>query len=66
MQMICVAVVDSDKQRANLCECVRIIGGVPKVDGKTVYVEYSGPEDTADKYKELFSQFPVNGITTIS
>lgn len=66
MRIICTAVVEDERQRDNLCECVGILGGKPNVSGDTVSVEYNGPVRTASKYIELFEQYATHGITTLN
>lgn len=66
MHVICTAMVDDDRSRQNLCECVKILGQRPQVSGKTVCVDYDGLNRTADKLVDVFSQFPCHEITVIS
>ena len=66
MRVICTAVVEDDRLKANLCECVGILGGKPNISGNTVCIEYEGSDSTAEKFVELFSQYPVHGISMIS
>lgn len=65
MHVICTAMLDNEAQKANLCECVKILGGMPDVSGNTVCVEYDGGNTTAEKFVELFSQYPFHGISTL-
>lgn len=65
MLTICTALVEDERQRANLCECVEILGGKPIVTDDTVSVEIDAPQETADKFAELFVQYSVHGISTI-
>lgn len=66
MRVICTAVVEDERQRDNLCECVGILGGKPQISGNTVCIEYEGPERTATKYMELFEQYPTHGVSILS
>ena len=66
MRVVCSAVLEDDRQRENLCQCVNILGGTPCISGNTVCVEYSGSETTVDKYIELFAQFPTHEIHSFS
>lgn len=62
MRVICAAVVEDSRQRENLCQCVNILGGVPCISGNTVCIEFEGRETTADKFIELFAQYPTHEI----
>ena len=66
MRIICTALVENEMQKSNLCECVEILGGKPTTSGDTVTVEYEGPTDTANKFMELFEQYAVHDISTLS
>lgn len=66
MRIVCTAVVEDERQKSNLCECVGILGGKPNISGNTVCVEYDGPIRTASKFIELFEQYPVHGISTLT
>lgn len=66
MRIICTAVVPDERQRENLCECVRILGGQPNVSGDTVCVEHEGSISTITKFAELFEQYAFHGISTLS
>lgn len=66
MHIICTAVIENDKQRENLCDCIRILGEKPDVSFDTVSVEYTGSQNTADKFAELFAQYPYHGICMLS
>lgn len=65
MNVICTAVVEDERQRLNLCECVSILGIRPVVSGDTVCAEFTGAQSTADKLIELFSQFDVHGTVAV-
>ena len=60
MRVSCAAVVPDERQRDNLCQCVRILGAVPVVLGETVSVDYSGL--FAERVVELFSHYSTNQI----
>ena len=62
MKVICSAVVDNPQQKENLCQCVEILGGVPKCSGDTVCVEYEGYN--AEKFIELFEHYVRHEIKT--
>lgn len=64
MNVICTAVVDDKRQVKNLCDCVGILGVKAVVDGSTVFAEYEGSRNTAEKLVELFKQFDVHGTVT--
>ncbi len=66
MHIICTAIVEDERQRKNLCDCVGILGEKPCVSGNTVCVEYEGAISTIAKLIELFEQYPVHGISTLS
>ena len=65
MMLSCNAVVDNDQQIANLCQCIEILGGMPRVRRNTVCVDYNGPKDKAEKFIELFEQYSRHGISII-
>lgn len=62
MHIICTAVIEDDRQRKNLCQCVGILGGNPCQSGNTVCIEYDGSVITAEKYIELFAQYATHEI----
>ena len=66
MCVMCNATVEDERQRANLCECVKILGGNPAVTDLNVFVEYEGSNATAEKFIELFSQYSEHAICTLS
>ncbi len=66
MHILCTAVIENEQQRKNLCDCIKILGGVPDVSFDTVSVDFSGARDTADKFAELFAQYPHHGICMLS
>lgn len=57
MHVICTATIDDERLRDNLCDCVKILGGMPMVDGNTVRVEYLGDDLRASKMAELFEEY---------
>lgn len=59
----CEAIVEEEQLQQNLCQCIKIIGGVPIQEGNTISVDYTGKPE---KVIELFEHFPVHSITTIS
>lgn len=61
-KIICTAVVDNPQQRENLCDCVKILGGVPQLSGDTVCVEYEGKN--VDKFIQLFEHYVRHEIRT--
>ena len=61
-KIICTAVVDNPQQRENLCDCVKILGGVPQLSGDTVCVEYEG--ENVDKFIQLFEHYVRHEIRT--
>lgn len=61
-KVICSAVVDNPQQRENLCQCVNILGGVPRVTGDTVCVEYEGIN--TEKFVQLFEHYTRHEIKT--
>ena len=62
MRLFCVATLDNKAQIENLCECVRIIGGDPKVCVGDVSVEFEGSKDKCELIMELFEQYTRYGI----
>lgn len=56
----CEAIVDEPCSRDNLCQCVGILGGTPKVTRNKVTVEYEGAKTEA--MMELFEQFTRHSI----
>ena len=66
MKIFCTAIVPEPQQMDNLSQCVEIIGAVPDVRGDTIYVDYQGEREVAMKLMELFQQYPVHGISTLS
>ena len=65
MILTCNATVDNDQQIANLCQCVQILGGMPRVIRNMVCVDYNGPKEKAEKFIELFEQYSRHGISII-
>lgn len=65
MRLICTAMVEDERQRANLVECVKVLGCKPQISNDTICVEYEGSALPADKLIELFAQYPFHGISTI-
>lgn len=57
MHIVCTAVVDDERQRNNLCDCVKILGGMPTVAGNTVSVEYMGDDMRASQMVTLFEEY---------
>lgn len=66
MRVVCTAIVENEAQKSNLCQCVKILGGEPNVSGNTVCVEHDGSVSTVSKFVELFEQYPVHGVSTLS
>ena len=66
MRVICTALVENEMQKSNLCECVKILGGKPTISRDNVTVEYEGPTNIANKFVELFEQYAVHSIGTLS
>jgi hypothetical protein len=64
MKIVCTAVVENPQQRENLCQCVEILGGVPKCSGNTVCVEYDEGINTG-KFIELFEHYITHEIRTL-
>ena len=65
MLVVCNALLDNDMQIENLCQCIKILGGNPQVDGCSVSVTFEGATATAEKFVELFEQYPFHGISTL-
>ena len=65
MLLTCHARLYDDSQIENLCQCVKILGGKPCVKGNDVSVTYDGSNITADKFVELFENYPVHGVSII-
>lgn len=61
MKVRCEAVLELKTQRDNLCQCIRILGGEPEVNGKTVSVEYEG--EAISMFESLFDQYQTHSIT---
>lgn len=59
-----VAAVDNKPQRDNLCECITILGGEPRVSDCNVSVEYRGSKDECDKFVSLFKHYNRYGVYT--
>ena len=57
MHVICTAVVENPLQRENLCQCINIVGGVPAISRETVCVDYTGNDQEAEKFVEIFEQY---------
>lgn len=66
MHVICTAFIGDAQQISNLCECVKILGGVPSVSGNTVCVEYDGSPIIATQLMDLFAQYPFHGISMLA
>ncbi|MBQ8984314.1 hypothetical protein IJ098_00445 [Candidatus Saccharibacteria bacterium] len=66
MHVICTAVVEDERQRENLCECVRILSCTPNVSGNTVCVEYDDKIAVAEALVDLFKHYPTHGISVLS
>ena len=62
MRVFCVATLDNQAQIDNLCECISIIGGDPKVCLCEVSVEFEGSKDKCELMIELFEQYTRHGI----
>lgn len=62
MKVYCVATLDNKQQIDNLCECIKIIGGTPKVCVTDVEVEFEGSEEKCELIMELFEQYTRHGI----
>lgn len=65
MLISCTAILENDMQMENLCQCIKILGGSPCVDGCEVTLAYEGSKKTADRFIDLFEQYPLHGISTI-
>lgn len=63
--IICSAIVENDAQKENLCECIKILGGVPEVCENVVSVECEGSAKNMSKFICLFEQYPYYGFSTI-
>lgn len=57
MHVICSATVENEQQRDNLFDCVKILGGVPTIEGDLVSVEYMGDDMRASRMVALFEEF---------
>lgn len=66
MHVICTAVVEDDRQRANLAQCTEILGGKPQISGDTVCVDYEGPDKTGERLVDLYEQFSFHVVNRIS
>jgi hypothetical protein len=53
----CSATIDNKEQLENLCECIRIIGGEPKVNKNTVSVKVPYESEAATKLIMLFEHY---------
>ena len=62
--VVCHATVDDERKRENLCECINILGGVARINGNDVSVDYEGSNTL--KMVELFEQYFQHGIYTES
>lgn len=62
MKIYCVATLDNNQQIDNLCECIKIIGGTPRVSGNDVDVEFEGLDEKCELIMELFEQYTRHGI----
>ena len=65
MLISCTAILDNDLQIENLCQCIKILGGKPCVEGCAVNLVYEGNNKTAEKFIDLFEQYPVHGVSAI-
>ena len=65
MKVYCTAALDNEQQIMNLCQCIEILGGIPRVNRGEVCVDYEGPKDKAEKFIELFEHYSRHGISTI-
>lgn len=65
MKVFCTVVIEEPQQRDNLCRCLDIIGVEPDVKGNTIYAEYEGERETAQKLMDLFQQYPFHGISIL-
>ena len=57
----CEAIVVEEALKKNLCDCIKIIGGKPVVNGDTISVDYDGKPC---KVIALFEQFSEHSIST--
>lgn len=53
----CIAIVEHPKQRDNLCECIRILGGTPCVNKDSVSVSLSSDNPQTEKFIDLFEHY---------
>ena len=66
-KLYCNAIVEHEKQRDNLIECIGIIGVVPEFVGSKVFVEYDGDDkQIVEKLVNLFQQYSYHGISILS
>lgn len=62
MHIICSAAIENEKQRDNLFDCIKILGGMPMVEGNVVSVEYMGDDMKASKIIALFEEYPDHAL----
>lgn len=66
MRVVCIALVENEMQKSNLCQCIKILGGEPSASGNTVCTECNGSISAISKFIELFEQYPIHGIIITS
>lgn len=64
MYVFCTATLDNKAQIDNLCECIKIVGGVPNVCLGDVNVEFEGTEEKCELLMQLFEHYTRHGIYT--
>lgn len=55
--MTCIAVLDNNAQKENLCKCIRILGGEPIVNRNVVTTNAPYPSDLASHLVLLYEQY---------
>lgn len=65
VKLYCTANVEDLKQRDNLVKCINTLGLIPEFVASTVFVNYEGDEETAEKLLGVFQQYPFHGISII-
>ena len=55
--MTCIAILDNNAQKENLCQCIRILGGEPMVNHDVVTTNAPYPSDLASHLMLLYEQY---------
>lgn len=65
MRLFCLATVPDKRQKANLVQCIQILGGNPQtITDAEVSLHFEGSSYQCQRFIELFDQYPEHGIWT--